>query len=134
MGSGIKLRHLTNIKGRSVVNRNLKPTRISEKKGNVIRKAIGEYEPIYGESLVYFVEELGNDSVKIGQSTSGSLRGRIRTLQGSNSSRLHLIGTIPEGGRTESRCHRKFKKYHIQGEWYIIAGELKKFIWEVFYE
>jgi hypothetical protein len=67
---------------------------------------------------VYFIQEGDAGNVKIGRAIDPV--GRMATLQTGNPNHLTLIATI-KGGDKERALHAKFKRYHINGEWF--AGD-----------
>jgi len=77
--------------------------------------------------FVYFARSMGHGVVKIGKARD--VHNRIATLGAANPG-IRYIGCIasPEPYDLEYDLHQRFKKYHIQGEWFKYSEELKNFI------
>jgi hypothetical protein len=70
--------------------------------------------------IVYFLQEEGGLTVKIGCTKMGSKR--ITNLQTSNPRKLKLIGYVEGGEAIERRFHQTYEKYKVKGsgnrEWF----------------
>ncbi len=79
---------------------------------------------------VYFLYCQG--LVKIG--TAVDVAARVQALRtsnggalephGLNPSRAHLIGTTPGGRRAEMVLHQTFRRYRVEGEWFLLVSDL----------
>lgn len=73
---------------------------------------------------IYFI---GNgEYVKIG--IANNPKKRLKSLQGANHARLHIIYTMPGNETLERLLHTIFRDYRIRGEWFSYSGALKKFV------
>lgn len=79
-----------------------------------------------GKQVVYFIEDEGNDQVKIG--ITNNVRKRIETLQCGHGAPLKLLGTLSGGRRIERQLHVRFNKYRIRNEWFRLSDEIREFI------
>jgi hypothetical protein len=43
---------------------------------------------------------------------------------------INLLADIPGGIETESHLHQRFQKFHITGEWFHFAPEIREFVKE----
>jgi hypothetical protein len=75
---------------------------------------------------VYFLRRDGTDEVKIGYSTQVNFR--MANLRGANGGKLTLLATVSGGRDAESRLHKRFSRYRIQGEWYRLDGKLAEYV------
>lgn len=66
------------------------------------------------------------EAIKIGYSKNG-IEGRKRAVQTGNHRKIKLIGSIPGGISLEKRIQKKFKKYHLHGEWFEYNIEIAEF-------
>lgn len=78
-----------------------------------------------GGGFVYFVQ--CGPHVKIGF-TRSSPESRIQDLQTGSAEPLTLLHCEAGSERDERRLHRAFKPYHVNREWFSLAGELAEFI------
>lgn len=70
---------------------------------------------------IYFVQELGRDRIKIGRTTN--LRGRLKTLQTSNSDKLTLLAYLPnQNSDMEKHIHEICGRYRLDGEWFKLSA------------
>jgi hypothetical protein len=67
--------------------------------------------------MIYFVEMVGADAVKIGSSYAGVNR-RVVILQTASPFELRLLGIIPGNIAEEKQLHRRFDDHLIRGEWF----------------
>ena len=82
---------------------------------------------------VYFAKAGGLNVVKIG-STAGSVPERLRRLQTGCPEKLEILLVLPNGTyELETKFHKKFSKYRIQGEWFIYGSDLRAHIQKVHY-
>lgn len=74
---------------------------------------------------VYFItDDAGH--VKIG--ATANPEERLGQLQIGNAHRLRLIATEPGGELREAELHRAFARYHVHGEWFMLGGELARYL------
>lgn len=73
--------------------------------------------------LVYFIEMVGRDLVKIGDSWDPVTR--ARQLQTGNPIPLRLLDFVVGD---EKAIHRRFARYRVQGEWFRLSDEIKAYI------
>lgn len=71
-------------------------------------------------NVIYAIEAVGSDLVKLGVSTNPA--SRLRQLQAANGTALRLVASRP-GGYTEERAlHERFASYRTNGEWFRHTG------------
>lgn len=78
------------------------------------------------EMVVYFVRAGNKGPVKIG--TSAVLSKRLSALRHPLIDNLKLLATVDGGRGKERELHKRFKRYHLKGEWFKFEGELAKFV------
>ena len=66
-------------------------------------------------------------AIKIGHCRRGTLETRVRNLQTGSVDKIHILGCI-QGASAERKFHRRFKGFHIRGEFYKPAPEILKMI------
>jgi hypothetical protein len=71
-------------------------------------------------AVVYFVEALGLDLVKIGFATR--FRSRLYDLCKSNAAELRVIKTVCGTRRSEAALHRRFQLHRVRGEWFKLSA------------
>ena len=71
------------------------------------------------ETLVYFIEAVGADRVKIGVAADPALR--MQQLQTSSGHPLALIGSIRGGRAVERALHTRYAAFRISGEWFYLS-------------
>lgn len=70
--------------------------------------------------MIYFIEAVGKNEVKIG--TANRISRRLVALQSGNGSELRILRVF-EGGILEERTfHELFAAHRLQGEWFDLAG------------
>jgi len=82
-------------------------------------------------TYVYFISNQRKSVVKIGIANNPTQR--LKTFQTANHEKLIILKVIKRNNRTkafqlESALHRKFKKFHIQGEWFKLTHTIETFI------
>lgn len=82
-------------------------------------------------TYVYFISNANQSVVKIG--VANKPMKRLKTFQTGNHEELILLRVIKLPSRDsafklESALHKKFKKYHIRGEWFRLSESLLEFI------
>lgn len=82
-------------------------------------------------TYVYFISNERQSVVKIGVANK-PLR-RLKTFQTANHEELRILRVIKVPNRDiafqlESALHKKFKKYHVRGEWFRLTKTLLHFI------
>lgn len=67
---------------------------------------------------VYLIWEEGTSYYKIG--VSHNPFERLKGIQTGNASKVHLISAVPVSNAhfKEKEFHKKYKKYHVKGEWF----------------
>lgn len=78
------------------------------------------------QQVVYFVQFGKTKQIKIG--VASKMSSRLGGLRVGSPQKMTLLATIPGDFITEAEMHRKFRKYHIRGEWFAMEGSLAKFI------
>lgn len=82
-------------------------------------------------TYVYFISNATQSVVKIGVANKPVKR--LKTFQTGNHEELIILRVIKLPNRNtafqlESALHKKFKKYHIRGEWFKLSETLVEFI------
>lgn len=77
--------------------------------------------------MIYFIEAVGSDCIKIGF-TDKPLEGRLALLQTGNPLPLRVLGTMPGTKHDEKKYHRWFRKSHFRGEWHTASQDLLDFV------
>lgn len=80
------------------------------------------------DELVYFVQAGPDGHVKIGTVKASNLSDRVMKIQVCTPYRVKLLATIVGGRFEEQKLHRRFKKFHVRGEWFTYSEELRKFL------
>lgn len=80
--------------------------------------------------LVYFIEAMGCDRIKIGFTASSSASARVRDLQTGCPFPLQVIATLPGSVATEERIHTRFRKFRVMpnAEWFHASPILRAYI------
>jgi len=105
-----------------------------------LKKEVVDGEPLYvvefrnkidllpsRQGLVYFVEALGAERIKIGF-TRGKVAARMDSLRNGCPFPLGVLKTVPGTTLDERRLHRKFVALREVGEWFFAAPALRKYI------
>lgn len=79
-----------------------------------------------GMSVVYFIEAVGLDRVKIG--TSVKLSRRLRAIQTYCPVRTRVLLVVAGDPKLESRLHRRFRTFRLHGEWFQLSVSLSNTI------
>lgn len=79
-------------------------------------------------SVVYFISDEHNNTVKIGYSNDVSQR--ISALQTANRRTLKLLGVIPGVKEDEAIWHKRFATLRLKGEWFRLQPPLTQAIEE----
>lgn len=83
--------------------------------------------------MIYFIVDGRLEYVKIGYTGSiSSLPGRLRDLQVGNPYKLSVFGTMDGDVKAERKLHKLFAKYRTRGEWFVMDGALRAFIFDHF--
>lgn len=77
-----------------------------------------------GDSLVYVIEAVGLNAVKIGSTTD--LAKRLSMLQVGCPALLRVVLTIEGDRHLECDLHSRFAKLSIRGEWFCFTEEIRK--------
>ena len=75
---------------------------------------------------IYFLKNGRRKLVKIGFSSDHATR--IGSIQMATPDKLKLIATIPGSRALEAELHKRFAKYHVQGEWFSVDGALATYL------
>ena len=75
-----------------------------------------------GDKLVYVIEAVGLNVVKIG--VSNDIAKRLSMLQVGCPASLRLVLTIQGDETLEQELHARFAKYRVRGEWFLFADEI----------
>jgi hypothetical protein len=78
--------------------------------------------------FVYFAQYHEDGPVKIGRSIK--VPKRMKALQLMCPYEVKLLGTFPGGAGDEAGFHRRFKDFHMRGEWFHATKEILAFIEE----
>ena len=76
--------------------------------------------------MIYFVEAIGTDRVKIGYTVD--LKVRLNTLQTGCPHELKLIHSEEGNKRKERELHKRFFNDRTIGEWFEISDEIREYI------
>lgn len=79
-----------------------------------------------GNSIVYFVEAVGLERVKIG--TTSGLRDRLAMLTSYSPVRLKVLLVVSGDSDLESHFHRQFRAFRLHGEWFQMSAPVCKSI------
>lgn len=101
-------------------------TPAGRKSGNYARHVTIERLRRGPKGTIYFCRASGKGPVKIGYSRDVVVR--LRELQVSHHTELHLFALIEGTHADEQALHRRFKAQHIKGEWFKVEGALKKYL------
>lgn len=98
--------------------------------GNVNIIRAGEtYEPPPGrEGFVYVVKPAGHNVYKIGCSVD--VERRLARMQRKYDFSLELVAVIysKDYERLEAQMHRRFAKYHLIGEWFVLPDSAIEYL------
>lgn len=72
---------------------------------------------------VYFIQEGESGPIKIGYAHT-DVKSRMKSMQTSNSSELHLLATIPAKIYDERAWHHRFRNDRLRGEWFTPSRDL----------
>jgi hypothetical protein len=81
--------------------------------------------------MIYFVEALGADAIKIGYTrglADGTAHDRISNMQSCCPLKLKLWATVPGSYDYETELHRRFTDDWIRGDWFRASPALREFI------
>jgi hypothetical protein len=78
--------------------------------------------------MIYFIQDLENKRIKIGESDDPTMR--IKQIMTSSSSKkgCKILAVLPGGVKRESEMHKRFSQYHSRGEWYEASDEIISYI------
>lgn len=85
-----------------------------------------EVRRLEGIKVIYFVEAVGLDRVKIGH--TDNLSRRLRTLRGNCPVSLKVLAVIRGSRQEETVLHRRFAAARVHCEWFQLTFALKKAI------
>ena len=71
---------------------------------------------------VYFIQDVEQGYIKIGQSEEPEKR--LRQLQTGNPNELRLLWVDHQGDYIEAELHREFREHRVSGEWFQPSDEL----------
>jgi hypothetical protein len=78
--------------------------------------------------MIYFIEAVGLDRVKIGYTSGESVERRLLALKTASPVPLKVVGVIEGTQKQERRLHRKYAAHRVCGEWFTVTGELKAYL------
>lgn len=79
--------------------------------------------------MVYFIEALETEQVKIGFTAAKTVDTRLKQLQTGCAQTLKVRATLPEGTKeTEKDLHRRYKHLRIQREWFALGIDLERYL------
>jgi hypothetical protein len=81
--------------------------------------------------MIYFVEALGADAIKIGYTrglADGTAHDRISTIQSCCPLPLKLLATVSGSCEDERHLHSRFSDDWIRGDWFRASAALREFI------
>lgn len=90
---------------------------------------LGSGKKIKLNRIVYFIEAVGLDCVKIGTAEGGA-GSRLKALQTACPAKLRVLKEIDGGIVKERLLHQKFKSDRLHGEWFRLSPQIKNFIQE----
>lgn len=76
------------------------------------------------DRVVYFVEAVGADRIKIGSTTN--IEHRLSTLKVGSPFPLRLLAIRRDDGTLEAQLHRQFASNRLHGEWFRMTEDLLK--------
>lgn len=76
---------------------------------------------------IYFLQA-ESGPVKIG--IARSPKDRLRQVQTHTHEEVRLIGVMPGNFKIERELHKRFRAFHIRGEWFNFSEEIQKLIAE----
>ena len=76
--------------------------------------------------MIYFIHQQ-NEYVKIGY-TNQSVKTRMQALQVGNPILLSIYTVIEGDLDAEAALHKRFKRHHIRGEWYVFHDDIKRYV------
>jgi hypothetical protein len=77
--------------------------------------------------VVYFIEAIGVDLLKIGH-TDRDVETRLRELQTGNPHTLRIAAMMQGDTATERSLHEQYKHLRVNGEWFKVDAELRVLI------
>jgi len=80
------------------------------------------------QKIVYFLEAMDLDRVKIGTTTLENVANRVCELATGSPVPLKLIGYQVRGVELESELHRTFEDERLGGEWFELSRPLRDYI------
>ncbi len=78
--------------------------------------------------VVYFVEAVGLERIKIGTTTH--LARRLSSLRVASPVPLRLVFDEPGGEDREAALHDRFDDYRVTGEWFEFSGALRSYLYD----
>lgn len=97
----------------------------------------GSFEAIHGPlpkrigaGLIYFIEAVGGERIKIGFTAKNDPSARAKELQIASPFELKVIASFPGTLDTERRMHKQFAHLRVRprGEWFRAGEDLRDFI------
>lgn len=78
--------------------------------------------------MVYFLLNPETKAIKIGYTTC-NMKKRLSQIQTGSSSRLFVLGTIPDGTiKDEKKLHARFKRHRVSGEWFYCHFDILQYV------
>jgi T5orf172 domain len=84
------------------------------------------FDSINNWTFVYFIQEENRGYIKIG--SAENVEKRLKGLQVGNPDKLKILHKTSGGQNLELFLHKKFKEYHIRGEWFRDSEEIINYI------
>jgi hypothetical protein len=81
--------------------------------------------------MIYFVEALGADAIKIGYTrglADGTPHSRVSAIQTNCPLKLKLLATTPGSYDYERELHSRFTDDWIRGDWFRASPALREFV------
>jgi hypothetical protein len=78
--------------------------------------------------MIYFVQDLDNKRIKIGESDDPTVRIKQIMTGSSSKNGCVILAVFPGGVKRESEMHKKFSQYHSRGEWYEASDEIISYV------
>ncbi len=76
-----------------------------------------------GQMVIYFIEAIGLERIKIG--VTNNLSHRLGILQACSPIRLKVLLAMPGTTQTEAGFHRRFAAFRLHGEWFQATARLR---------
>ena len=81
--------------------------------------------------MVYVVEAVGSNRIKIGHTESRNVKTRVSGLKTGCPFPLEVLATMPGGPSQEYQLHSQFSEYRAVGEWFLLASPVVSWLEEL---